>query len=72
MKPSPADMLIAAQWLYIYESASDGTEDTEACERVRLWLLEQSDKEELRQVCRAAGVSVKQAKQAITRRGAKS
>ncbi|MGV0982349.1 MAG: hypothetical protein ACOYB0_08315 [Polynucleobacter sp.] len=59
--PSADDLHIAAQWLDIYE----GAEDREACQRVRVWLLEQSDALEFRQACREAGVTVAQARRAI-------
>jgi urease accessory protein UreF len=63
--PSIDDLHIAAQWLDIYE----GAEDAEACKRVAAWLLKQATAKELREVCRAAGVSVVQAKKAIKQHG---
>lgn len=62
-KPSADDLHIAAQWLDVYE----GAEDAEACQRVRAWLLQQSDAAELREACRAAGISVAAIRKALAR-----
>lgn len=62
-KPSPDDLHIAAQWLDIYE----GAEDEKACQRVKAWLLAQADAMEFRQVCKEAGVAVKNARKALKR-----
>jgi hypothetical protein len=61
--PSPDDLYVAAAWLDVYE----GAEDAEACQRVRTWLLQQADAKEFRQACRAAGVSVAEARAAVKR-----
>lgn len=58
--PSADDLHTAAQWLDVYE----GTEDAEACQRVRAWLLQQADAAEFREACREAGVPVAQARKA--------
>lgn len=60
-RPSADDLYLAALWLDVYE----GAEDAEACKRVARWLEQQSLNAELADMCRKAGVSVKQARAAI-------
>lgn len=55
-RPTPDQMHKAAQWLESYES--DGSAEKEACKVVALWIVEQSDAAELRDLAREAGVPV--------------
>lgn len=64
MKPSSDDLFLAAQWLDVYEG--DGLAEVQ---RVRAWLLAQADALEFRAACRAAGVSVGDARKALRDRG---
>lgn len=59
--PSSDDLLIAAQWLDVY----DGDDEDDACQRVRSWLIDQAENQDLRAACREAGVAVSQARKAM-------
>lgn len=62
-RPSADDLYLAAQWLDVY----DGAEDAAACKRVARWLEKQSDLQQFGERCRAAGVPVKLARQALSK-----
>lgn len=62
-KPSIEDLDLAVQWLEVYEG--DDAESLAAMQRVVAWMQGITEAEALRQACREAGVTVKQARKAL-------
>lgn len=62
--PTPEQLRRAAHWLELNEGPDGEADD---CNAVAAWLYRQADNAELRALCRDAGVSVAQAREAIAK-----